>query len=72
MSHTIFWRTILRLKDIMIAGNRFLLTNQGKLLTQDMFFQELTLVSHWNPWVKIIKYRNIFLPFYCNFVRKYV
>jgi len=35
VSHTIFLYTILRQKD-MILGNRFLLTNQGKFLTQGM------------------------------------
>jgi len=28
-------------------------------------FLELTLFCHWNPWLKIINYRNIFLYQYC-------
>jgi hypothetical protein len=28
-------------------------------------FSELTLVGHWNMWLKIIFYRNIFLSQYC-------
>jgi len=30
----------------MVFGNRFLLTKQSKLLTQGMFFLELTLVKN--------------------------
>jgi len=47
------------------------MTNKGKLLTNHksryfMFLKELTLVSHWNPWLKNIFYCNIFLSFYHN------
>jgi len=45
----------------MIFVNRFLSTNQTKVsLLQNTSQDMLDMVSNWNPWLKIIKYRNIF------------